>query len=166
MADGERIMRSYPHQISGGQQQRVVIAMAAAVESPPWLLLDEPPLRSTSPWRRDRGSDSQHLNGVRHAMLYSRTIWAGAETCSRVTVMFPENGEVGSVASVFRGMRPPYTRGLFASMPVPSADKTRPLVSIPGQLRRRARRRAASPDRLRAFVAGRCRRAARSAVIH
>jgi len=40
---------SYPHQISGGQQQRVVIAMALPVESRP-ALLDEPPLRSTSPW--------------------------------------------------------------------------------------------------------------------
>src|ERR1700693_4443927 len=39
MADAERIMRSYPHQISGGQQQRIVIAMAL-LSNPQLLLLE------------------------------------------------------------------------------------------------------------------------------
>ena len=67
---------------------------------------------------------------------------------------------------VFEAMRHPYTRGLFASIPVPGADKNaRPLVAIPGQLplphqrppgcnfgprctllRRRALRRRRDPD--------------------
>ncbi|HWT30458.1 MAG TPA: oligopeptide/dipeptide ABC transporter ATP-binding protein, partial [Propylenella sp.] len=58
------------------------------------------------------------------------------ETCHRITVMYSgEAVEVGSVAEVFQRMRHPYTRGLFASIPVPGADKnSRPLVAIPGQL--------------------------------
>jgi peptide/nickel transport system ATP-binding protein len=43
--------------------------------------------------------------------------------------------EVGTVEDVFDKMRHPYTRGLFASIPLPGADKTaRPLVPIRGQL--------------------------------
>ena len=45
-------------------------------------------------------------------------------TCDRITVMYSgEAVEVGSVKEVFEAMRHPYTRGLFASIPVPGADK-------------------------------------------
>ena len=42
LADPERVMAAYPHQISGGQQQRAVIAMAL-LSSPSLLLLVSPP---------------------------------------------------------------------------------------------------------------------------
>jgi peptide/nickel transport system ATP-binding protein len=69
-------------------------------------------------------------------MLYiSHNLGLVRETCERITVMYSgEAVESGSVAGVFRGARHPYTRGLFASIPVPGADKhSRPLLSIPGQ---------------------------------
>ena len=136
MADTGRIMRSYPHQISGGQQQRIVIAMAL-LSNPLLLLLDEP---TTALDVTVAAGIVDLIRGISAefgtTMLYiSHNLGLVRETCDRVTVMYSgEAVEVGSVASVFRGMRHPYTQGLFGSMPVPGADKnSRPLISIPGQ---------------------------------
>jgi peptide/nickel transport system ATP-binding protein len=137
MPDPERIMLSHPHQISGGQQQRIVIAMAL-MSNPQLLLLDEPTTAldvTVEAGIVDLIRDISAEFGT--TMLYiSHNLGLVRETCDRITVMYSgEAVEVGSVASVFRGARHPYTRGLFASIPVPGADKNnRPLQSIPGQL--------------------------------
>ena len=137
MPDGERIMRSYPHQISGGQQQRIVIAMAL-LSNPKVLLLDEPTTAldvTVEAGIVDLIRDISAEFGT--SMLYiSHNLGLVRETCDRVTIMYSgEAVETGPVSSIFRGARHPYTRGLFASIPVPGADKnSRPLVSIPGQL--------------------------------
>ena len=70
-------------------------------------------------------------------MIYiSHNLGLILETCDRISVMYSgEAVEVGTVGQVFDQMRHPYTRGLFASIPLPGADKTaRPLVPIRGQL--------------------------------
>jgi peptide/nickel transport system ATP-binding protein len=161
MADAERIMRSYPHQISGGQQQRIVIAMAL-LSNPQLLLLDEP---TTALDVTVEAGIVDLIRGISTefgtSMLYiSHNLGLVRETCDRITVMYSgEAVETGSVAGVFAGVRHPYTRGLFASIPAPGADKnSRPLAPIPGQL---PPPRGRPPGcyfgpRCSFFVAGRC----------
>ncbi|HEY0120484.1 MAG TPA: ABC transporter ATP-binding protein [Rhizobium sp.] len=137
LSDRGRIMRSYPHQLSGGQQQRIVIAMAL-LSNPKVLLLDEPTTAldvTVEAGIVDLIKDISARFGT--SMLYiSHNLGLVLETCQRLTVMYSgEAVETGPVETVFRHIRHPYTRGLFASIPVPGADKnSRPLVAIPGQL--------------------------------
>ncbi len=137
LPDGTRLLAAYPHQISGGQQQRVVIAMAL-LSNPKVLLLDEPTTAL------DVTVEAGIVDLIREmskrfgtSMLYvSHNLGLMREVCDRVTVMYAgQTVETGPVGRVFAAMRHPYTHGLFASSPVPGADKNlRPLVAIPGQL--------------------------------
>jgi peptide/nickel transport system ATP-binding protein len=137
LAEAARIMKSYPHQLSGGQQQRIVIAMAL-LSSPKLLLLDEPTTAL------DVTVEAGIIELIRDvaaefgtSMLYiSHNLGLVRETCDRMTVMYcGQQVEVGPVETIFRHMRHPYTRGLFAAIPTLGTDKnTRRLIAIPGQI--------------------------------
>ena len=67
-------------------------------------------------------------------LFISHNLGLVLETCDRICVMYSgEAVETGPIAEVFDEMRHPYTQGLFRSIPLPGADKTRrPLIAIPG----------------------------------
>jgi peptide/nickel transport system ATP-binding protein len=137
LSDPGRIMDAYPHQLSGGQQQRIVIAMGL-LSTPELLLLDEP--TTALDVTVEAGivkliAEISRKFGVSQIYI-SHNLGLILETCDRVFVMYSgEAVEQGPINLLFASPRHPYTHGLFACIPRPTADKnTAPLKPIVGQL--------------------------------
>ena len=133
IAEPERRVDEYPHQLSGGMRQRVMIAMALSCE-PKLLIADEPTTAL------DVTIQAQILElladlRARHGMavlLITHDLGVVAEVCDRVVVMYAgQVVETGSVHEIFADPRHPYTRGLLDSLPSVD-DPGQRLTSIPG----------------------------------
>ena len=115
----------YPHEMSGGQRQRVVIAMAIALR-PKVLIADEP---STA---LDVTTQAQILTLLKRLvqedgmglLFITHDLAVVANLVDRISIM--KDGQVieeGAADTLFRDMRHPYTRRLFAaSTHQPSRD--------------------------------------------
>ncbi|MBT0958254.1 ABC transporter ATP-binding protein [Alphaproteobacteria bacterium KMM 3653] len=118
IADPEKVVKLYPHQVSGGMGQRVMIAMMLIPE-PTLLIADEP----TS--ALDVSVQAQVLDIIdelirRNNMgliLISHDLLLVSAYCDRILVM--RNGEVVDecAARDLAASTHPYTRGLLAAMP-------------------------------------------------
>ncbi|MGE7368907.1 ABC transporter ATP-binding protein [Neorhizobium sp. NPDC001467] len=116
IADIERTMKLYPHQISGGMGQRVMIAMMLLAK-PRMVIADEPTSALDVSVRGDVLKLLDELVRENNAglMLISHDIRMVAAFCERIMVMY--KGRVVETLTSLEEAQHPYTRGLIAAMP-------------------------------------------------
>jgi len=124
IADPERVIDMYPHELSGGMAQRVVVGMALAC-NPKILIADEPTTNL------DVTVQLQILNLIRtlkkkygSSILYiTHDMGVVAELCQRVAVMYAGSiCEIAGVMEIFKNPLHPYTKGLLESIPQPGKE--------------------------------------------
>jgi oligopeptide/dipeptide ABC transporter ATP-binding protein len=134
IAEPERRVASFPHELSGGMRQRVMIALALSCQ-PQLLIADEPTTAldvtiQAQILRLIR--DLQEQTGM-SVVLVTHDMGVVAETADRVVVMYGGRVvETGPVTQIFDDPRHPYTRGLLGSIPRLGGDRPRRLTSIEG----------------------------------
>jgi peptide/nickel transport system ATP-binding protein len=123
----DQIAKSFPHQLSGGMRQRVMIAMALAC-SPKLLIADEP---TTS---LDVTIESQIISLMKQLkqkigagiIMISHNLALMSQVCDRIIVMYCGRiVEEGSVTSLLKDPKHPYTIGLIESIPKISENRER-----------------------------------------
>jgi peptide/nickel transport system ATP-binding protein len=136
MANPERRVKEYPHQLSGGMRQRVMIAMALSC-NPHLLIADEP---TTALDVTIQAQILDLLNELKAklgmaVMLITHDMGVIAETAQRVVVMYAARvAEEAPVRQLFKEPLHPYTQGLLRSIPridLAATKKVR-LEAIPG----------------------------------
>ena len=136
IADPERRIKDYPHQLSGGMRQRVMIAMALACE-PRLLIADEPTTAL------DVTIQAQILDLIRDlqarlslaVILVTHDLGVVAQYADDVTILYAARVmEKANAAELFAHPLNPYTRGLLASIPGLDGAHQRRLQAIPGSI--------------------------------
>jgi len=133
IANAEKVIAEYPHQLSGGMRQRVMIAIAMS-NNPQLLIADEPTTAL------DVTVQAQILKLMmkmkeeqQSAILFiTHDMSVVAETADRVMVMYAgQIIEEAPVRELFLQPKHPYTAALLKTMPNLETEMTR-LPSIPG----------------------------------
>jgi peptide/nickel transport system ATP-binding protein len=132
LPDPERRFHNYPHQFSGGQRQRILIAMAI-INRPCLLIADEPTTALDVTVQAQILQLLRDLQKIHHlSMLFiSHDLAVVSQIADRVAVM--QHGEIVEEADtrmLFHSPQHPYTRGLLASAPTMTTDRSRPLAAL------------------------------------
>jgi peptide/nickel transport system ATP-binding protein/oligopeptide transport system ATP-binding protein len=135
IADPQRQLRAYPHELSGGMRQRAMIAVALAC-GPKLLIADEPTtaLDVTVQAQVLELLDSLRAQLHLSLVLITHNLGVVAAHCDRVAVMYAgQVVETGPTAKVIAAPAHPYTAGLLACLPRLDWLDT-PLSPIPGRV--------------------------------
>ncbi len=136
IADPQRRVDDYPHQLSGGMRQRVMIAMALSC-NPQLLIADEPTTAL------DVTIQAQILDLIRDiqarlklaVILVTHDLGIVAEYADAVTILYASRVmEQAPCASLFKEPLNPYTKGLLDSIPGVDGTRHHRLQAIPGTI--------------------------------
>ena len=133
IADGERRMRQYPHQLSGGLLQRVMI-VAALMPGPTLIIADEPTTALDVTVQSEVMAILDELRTASGAglLFITHDLDLAAAVTDSIGVMYAGRIiERGPTASVIGAPRHPYTWSLLESRP--STERVERLKTIPGR---------------------------------
>jgi peptide/nickel transport system ATP-binding protein len=147
IADPERVLASYPHQLSGGMRQRVLIASAFAAE-PRLIVADEPTTAlDVTVQKQILRLIAEMQQRHRTALLFvTHDLGVVAKICQKVTVLF--GGRVvedTNTKSLFAAPRHPYAAALIAATPRYDRPEDS-LVPVPPMVFEQTRREIAEAD--------------------
>jgi oligopeptide/dipeptide ABC transporter ATP-binding protein len=135
IADANRRLEQYPHQLSGGMRQRVMIAMALSC-NPKLLIADEPTTALDVTIQAQILELMQKLTqrlGVA-LIIITHNLGVVARYAQRVNVMYAGRiVESGTAAAVYHNPRHPYTIALLRSVPRLDRPRQSRLDPIEGQ---------------------------------
>jgi oligopeptide/dipeptide ABC transporter ATP-binding protein len=141
IADAERRLKQYPHQLSGGMRQRIMIAIALACD-PKLIIADEPTTALDVTIQAQILELMQQLTrrlGVA-LIIITHNLGVVARYAQRVNVMYAGRiVESGPAGTLYHNPRHPYTIALLRS--VPRLDRPRqarldPIEGVPPDLTR------------------------------
>src|SRR5262249_1707447 len=119
IAEPERRLRQYPHQLSGGMRQRVMIAIALACD-PKLIIADEP---TTALDVTIQAQILELMSGLTRRLgvaliIITHNLGVVARYAKRVNVMYAGRiVESGPAAAIYHAPRHPYTMALLRSVP-------------------------------------------------
>ncbi|MDR0628229.1 MAG: ABC transporter ATP-binding protein [Treponema sp.] len=134
IADVEKVLAGFPHELSGGMRQRVLIAMAIACK-PRLLIADEPTTALDVTIQAQILALLKKLQAEMGItlMLITHDFGVVAEMADQVVVLYGGYAvEQGEVYELFTHPLHPYTQGLIKSVLSLDASIDTPLYSIPG----------------------------------
>src|SRR5882757_65772 len=135
IADANRRLEQYPHQLSGGMRQRIMIAIALACD-PKMIIADEP---TTALDVTIQAQILELMKQLTHRLdvaliIITHNLGVVARYANRVNVMYAGRIiESGPAAEVYHNPRHPYTMALLRSVPRLDRPRQARLDPVDGQ---------------------------------
>lgn len=132
IADPDRTLRAYPHELSGGMRQRVLIASAFAAE-PKLIVADEPTTALDVTVQKQilrliAGMRARHGTAL---LFVTHDLGVVSKVCTSLSVLFAGKVvEETTVRDFFAGPRHPYSAALLAATPRHTAPESS-LIPVP-----------------------------------